>query len=74
MNLNAKCTDDVQLDGAAIDQTEKPDTSLWSDWMVCDNLIEKTRSLWHYLFVLLKVKKKATDVVSFCMPVQQEVS
>ena len=41
MNLNAKCTDDVQLDGAAIDQTEKPDTSLWSDWMVCDNLIEK---------------------------------
>jgi len=36
MNLNAKCTDDVQLDGAAIDQTEKPDTSLWSDWMNCN--------------------------------------
>ena len=35
MNMNAKCTDGTQLDGAAIEQSEKPDSSQWSAWQVC---------------------------------------
>jgi len=36
MNMNAKCTDGTQLDGAAIEQSEKPDSSQWSAWQSCD--------------------------------------
>lgn len=35
MNLNMKCSDGTQLNGTAVPQSERADTSLWSGWTIC---------------------------------------
>jgi len=35
MNLNVRCNDETQLDGGAVAQSERSESSAWSDWQDC---------------------------------------